>query len=106
MNWKMGLAALTLSGAVMSVLAIPLAQAELVIIHAGRDEPPPPRDERVVIHRGYVWDGGHYGWRHRHYVWTRGRYVRERHGYGWAPGHWQRHEDHYDWHGGSWRESR
>jgi len=106
MNLKMGLAGLALSSLGMSALAVPAAQAEVVIIHGGRDEPPPVREEHVVVRRGYVWDGGHYGWRHRRYVWTRGHYVHERRGYGWAPGRWQRHEDHYDWHAGGWRQNR
>ena len=106
MTCKTALAVLALSSLGISVVAVPMAQAEVVIIHAGRDEPPPAREERVVVHRGYVWDSGHYGWRHRRYVWTRGRYVRERRGYGWVPGRWQRHDDHYDWYAGSWHPSR
>jgi hypothetical protein len=70
------------------------------------DEPPPPREERVVERPGYVWERGHYGWRHRRYVWTRGHYVRERRGYDWAPGRWERHEDHYDWRDGEWHPHR
>jgi hypothetical protein len=105
-SWKMGLAGLALSSLGMSALAAPMAQAAEVVIHGGRDEPPPARHERVVMRRGYVWDGGHYGWRHHRYVWTRGRHMRERRGYGWAPGGWQRHEDHYDWHDGGWHQDR
>jgi hypothetical protein len=105
-NWKMGLAGLALSSLGMSALAGSTAQAAVVIIHGGRDEPPAPREERVVMRRGYVWDRGHYGWRRRRYVWSRGRYVHERGGYDWAPGRWERHEDHYDWHDGEWHPHR
>lgn len=105
-NWKMGLTGLALSSLGMSALTVPVAQADVVIIHGGRDAPPPAREEHVVMHRGYVWDGGHYGWRHRRYVWTRGHYVRERRGYGWVPGHWQGHQGHYDWYDGGWHPTR
>jgi hypothetical protein len=99
----MGLAGLALSSLAMSAVAASPARAEVMIIHGGRDEPPAPREERVVVRRGYVWDRGHYGWRHRRYVWSR---VRERSGYEWAPGRWERHEDHYDWHDGEWHPHR
>ena len=105
-NWKLGLAGLALSSLGISALAAPTAQAAVLIIHAGRDEPPAAREERVVERRGYVWDSGHYGWRHHRYVWTRGRYLHARRGHEWAPGRWERHEDHYDWHHGEWRPHR
>ena len=105
-NWKLGLAGLALTSLGFSALAPSTAQAAVLIIHAGRDEPPPPREERVVERRGYVWNGGHYGWRHHRYVWTRGRYVHERRGREWAPGRWERHEGHYDWHDGEWHPHR
>jgi hypothetical protein len=105
-NWKMGLVGLALSSLGMSALTARTAQAEVIVIHGGRDEPPPVREERVGVRRGYAWDRGHYGWRHHHYVWTRGRYVHERRGYDWAPGRWERHEDHYDWHDGEWHPHR
>ena len=105
-NWKLGLAGVALASLGMSSLAAPKAQAAVLIIHAGRDEPPPAREERVVERRGYVWSGGHYGWRHRRYVWTRGRYVHARRGHEWAPGRWERHDGHYDWHDGEWHRHR
>ena len=40
-NWKVGLAGFALSTLGMSALAAPIAKAAVVIIHAGRDEPPP-----------------------------------------------------------------
>ena len=104
-NWKLGLA-VALSSLGISALAAPPAQAAVIIIHAGRDEPPPARQERLVVRRGYVWDSGHYGWRHHRYVWTRGRYVHARRGHKWAPGRWERHDDHYDWHNGEWHAHR
>jgi hypothetical protein len=105
-NWKLGLAGLALSSLGISALATPTAQAAVLVIHAGRDEPPAAREERVVERRGHVWDSGHYGWRHHRYVWTRGRYLHARRGHEWAPGRWERHEDHYDWHHGEWRPHR
>jgi WXXGXW repeat (2 copies) len=105
-NWKLGLVGLALSSLGLSALVAPKAQATVVIIHGGWDEPPPVREEHVMVRRGYVWDRGHYRWRHHHYVWTRGRYVRERSGYEWVPGRWERHEDHYDWHDGEWHPQR
>ena len=105
-NWKLGLAGLALSSLGISALAAPTAQAAVLIIHAGQSEPPPMREERVVERRGYVWDGGHYGWRHHRYAWTRGHYLHQRRGHEWAPGRWERHEDHYDWHHGEWRPHR
>jgi hypothetical protein len=105
-NWKMGLAGLALSSLGMSAVATSTAQADVVIIHGGRAEPPPVREERVVVRRGYVWDPGHYGWRHHRYVWSRGHHVRERGGYEWTPGRWEPHEDHHDWHRGEWRPRR
>ena len=105
-NWKMALAGFAISSLGMSSLSASMAQADVVVIHGGRDEPPAGREERVVVRHGYVWDRGHYGWRHRRYVWSRGHYVRERSGHEWAPGRWERHEDHYDWHNGEWRPRR
>jgi hypothetical protein len=105
-KWRMGLAALALSSLGMSALAAPTAEAAILIIHAGRDEPPPAREENVIVRHGYVWSGGHYGWRRHHYVWTRGHYVRERRGHEWAAGRWDRHDDHYDWHAGRWHRHR
>ena len=105
-SWKMGLAGLAMSTLGLSALDGSKAQADVVIIHGGRDEPPRGHEERAVVRRGYVWDRGHYRWRHRRYVWSRGHYVRERSGYEWAPGRWQRHEDHYDWYDGEWHAHR
>jgi hypothetical protein len=104
--WKMGLAGLAVMSLGVSALAPRATEAAVIVIHGGRDEPPAPREERVVVRRGYVWDRGHYGWRHRHYIWVRGHYVRERPGYEWVPGRWERHEDHYDWRGGEWHPHR
>jgi hypothetical protein len=101
-TWKSGLLGLVLLG-----LTGPAAQAAVVVIHDGpRDPPPAAREEHYAPRRGYVWVGGHHGWRHRHYVWTRGHYVRERRGYDYVPGRWDRHEDHYDWHDGEWHPHR
>jgi len=105
-NWKLGLIGLAISSLGISALASPTAQAAVLIIHAGRNEPPPVREERVVVRRGYVWDGGHYGWRHHRYVWARGHYMHERRGHEWAPGRWERHQDHYDWRDGEWHRHR
>ena len=105
-NWKLGLAGVALASLGMSSLAAPKAQAA-VFDHSRRARrAAAAREERVVERRGYVWSGGHYGWRHRRYVWTRGRYVHERRGHEWAPGRWERHEDHYDWHDGEWHRHR
>jgi serine/threonine-protein kinase len=105
-SFRTGLAGLVIAGLGFSVLAAPVAQAAVIVIHGGRDEPPAPRDERVVERRGYVWERGHYGWRHHHYIWVHGHYVRERPGYEWVPGRWERHEDHYDWYRGEWHPHR
>ena len=40
-NWKLGLLGLAISSLGISALAAPTAQAAVLIIHAGRDEPPP-----------------------------------------------------------------
>jgi hypothetical protein len=82
------------------------AQAAVVIIHGGYDAPPADRVEHYGPRRGYVWVGGHHGWRHRHYVWVPGHYVRERPGYEYVPGRWERHENHYDWYDGEWHPHR
>jgi WXXGXW repeat (2 copies) len=84
------------------------ARADVVIIHNGpRDAPPPAREEHPGTRRGYIWVGGHHAWRnHRRYVWSRGHYVHERRGYDYAPGRWDHHEDHYDWHDGEWHPHR
>jgi hypothetical protein len=97
-NGLLGLVLLGLTGSV--------AQAAVVVIHGGSDAPPPDRVEHYGPRRGYVWVGGHHGWRHRHYVWSRGHYVRERPGYDYAPGRWDRHESHYDWYDGEWHPHR
>jgi hypothetical protein len=71
--------------------------------HGPRDAPPSPREERRVERRGYVWNGGYYGYRHNRYSWTPGRLVHERRGRDWQDGRWERHDDHYDWYRGEWR---
>jgi hypothetical protein len=98
---KSGLFGLVLLGLTGSV-----SQAAVVVIHGGSDAPPPDRVEHYGPRHGYVWVGGHHGWRHGHYVWSRGHYVRERRGYEYAPGRWERHENHYDWHDGEWHPHR
>lgn len=70
--------------------------------HGPRDAPPALREEHRQERRGYVWDGGHYGWRHGRYVWTGGHLEHERRGREWRPGRWERHEDHWDWYRGEW----
>jgi hypothetical protein len=67
------------------------------------DEPPAAREEVFRPRGGYVWVGGHYGWRTRQYVWAPGHYERERLGWEWHGGTWEHHDDHYDWHHGEWR---
>jgi len=42
-NWKIALAGLAVSSLGISALAAPPAQADVVIIHGGRAEPPPAR---------------------------------------------------------------
>ena len=53
--------------------------------------PPAPRQERVVVRRGYEWTPGYYRWdgRYRRHVWVAGYYVRARPGHHWVPAHWQ-----------------
>jgi hypothetical protein len=70
------------------------------------EAPPPPRVEVVHPRHGYVWVGGHYGWRHRRYEWDRGHYVRERPGYGWRGGAWEYREKNYEWRPGHWDRAR
>jgi WXXGXW repeat (2 copies) len=70
------------------------------------DAPPAPRGEVVRTRHGYVWVGGHYGWRHRGYVWTRGYYVRERPGWRWNDGGWEHRERAYAWRPGHWERER
>jgi hypothetical protein len=100
-RWKQGLLGLLLMG-----LVGPTAMAAEIVIHGGHDAPPPPVEEHYAPRHGYIWIGGHHGWRHNHYVWSRGRYARERRGYDYEPGRWDRHDDHYDWHEGGWRAHR
>jgi hypothetical protein len=68
------------------------------------DAPPPPRSEVIRERHGYVWVGGHYGWRHNHYVWSRGHYARERPGYGWHEGVWEHRDRDYVWRPGHWEQ--
>src|SRR5579872_2382402 len=75
--------------------------------YRGPHEAPPPRHEEVVrVRGGYVWTGGHYGWRHNRYEWSGGRYVRERRGWGWRDGAWEPREDRYEWRPGRWERRR
>ena len=70
------------------------------------DPPPAPRAEVVHTRHGYVWVGGHYGWRNRRYVWSRGHYARERPGWAWRDGGWEHRERAYEWHPGHWEPAR
>jgi hypothetical protein len=75
-------------------------------MHGPRDAPPTPRQESRMERRGYVWDGGHYGYHQRRYIWAPGHLVRERHHRDWHEGRWERHDDHYDWYRGEWYPRR
>lgn len=70
------------------------------------DAPPPRREEGVHTRDGYVWTGGHYGWRNHRYEWSGGRYVHERRGWGWRDGTWESRQDRYEWHPGGWERGR
>lgn len=106
-HWKGVLTGLVLGTLSFASIGASTANAAVVVIHDGpRAAPPHPREERVIVRRGYVWSGGHYEWRHHRYVWVRGHHLRERPGYDWVPGHWEHHEGHYDWYRGEWHPHR
>ena len=106
LNWKKPLVS-GLLGLLLLLGAAPTADAAVVIIrHGPREAPPAMVEEHPAPRRGYVWVGGHHGYRHKHYYWTRGHYVRERRSYDYVPGRWDRHDDHYDWYEGGWRRHR
>jgi hypothetical protein len=90
----------------LAVCLVPtLAQATVVYI--GPSEPPPaPRSELIRTRHGYVWVGGHYGWRRHRYYWTRGHYLPERHGRVWRDGGWRPGARYYEWHPGYWEPAR
>jgi hypothetical protein len=68
------------------------------------EAPPPPRSEVIRERHGYVWVGGHYGWRHNHYLWSHGHYARERPGWGWREGAWEHRDRDYVWRPGRWEQ--
>jgi hypothetical protein len=104
-NWKTGLTA-GLFGLMLMAAGGPSAQAAVVVIHGPREAPPAIVEEHPAPRRGYVWVGGHHGYRHHRYYWVRGHYVRERRGWEYEPGRWDRHDDHYDWYNGGWHPHR
>jgi hypothetical protein len=93
----------------LSLCLLPLlpTPARAAVVYVGPSEaPPPPRSEVVRTRHGYVWVGGHYGWRHHRYYWSRGHYVRERRGWVWRDGEWGHRERAYEWHPGRWEPAR
>ena len=68
--------------------------------------PPVLRTEVITTSpgSGFVWVGGHWGWRDNDYRWISGSWVRPSAGYSvWVPGHWD-HDGHgWFWTDGYWR---
>jgi hypothetical protein len=66
--------------------------------------PPPPRAEVVPApRRGYVWVGGHWGWRNQHHQWVKGTWLRERRGYVYNQPAWVEREGRWHMERGNWR---
>ena len=82
----------------------PPAEARTYVSLGINVAPPPPRHERIVIRRGYVWAPGYWRWEGRRHVWRGGYYIRERPGYVWVAAGWYR-GPHGHWHQrpGYWR---
>jgi hypothetical protein len=76
------------------------ALANTVIISVA---PPPARVEVVpVLHQGYVWAPGYWGWQHDKHVWVNGHTMRARRGYEWAPDHWTQVDNRHEFQPGRW----
>lgn len=65
--------------------------------------PPPPRYERAVYRRGYVWIDGYWTRSGGHWLWRPGHYERSRPGYVYQRGRWERRGSSYIWIEGRWR---
>lgn len=66
--------------------------------------PPPPRTEVVPSpRRGYVWVGGHWGWRNQHHHWVQGAWLRERRGYQYSQPAWVERDGRWHMERGNWR---
>lgn len=90
---KIVLAALV--SAALGSIAVPASAAIYVQV-----APPEPRTEYVPApRRGYVWVGGHWGWRNQRHQWIKGSWIRERRGYQYTQPAWV--EDN-----GRWRMQR
>ena len=72
-------------------------------VYAVYDAPPPPQYEQVVVRPGYVWIGGHWGWRDR-WLWEPGYYEVARPGYVYVGGTWVVHGNGHHWVPGYWRQ--
>src|SRR5262245_1470922 len=69
-----------------------------------REAPPPPREERHEVRRGYVWVSGHWDWnrRERRWDWIGGRLERERRGQRWREARWEQRGDEWVLIDGQW----
>lgn len=76
------------------------ANAEIIV----RIPPPPLRVEVVPAPRpGYVWGGGHWGWRNNKHYWVNGSWVQERRGYHYTQHTWTERNGRWHMAPGSWR---
>ena len=99
------LAGLLCLGTVGGMAYVPPVEAR-TYVDVGIDiAPPAPREERIVVRRGYVWTPGYYRWNEgvRQHEWVAGTYVAERPGYVWRPHRWERGpEGHWHFIEGGW----
>jgi WXXGXW repeat (2 copies) len=67
--------------------------------------PPPPQYEAIPVAPalGYVWIGGHWGWKLGRHVWIGGRWALPPHGHHWVPHRWEHGQGGWRHHPGHWR---
>lgn len=94
------LVAAALAAAFGSV-AVPASAAVVVNV-----APPPLRSEVVPRARpGYVWVGGHWGWRNHKHRWIKGTWLRERRGFRYDQPAWVERDGRWQMVSGNWRRA-
>jgi hypothetical protein len=65
--------------------------------------PPPAQVEPVpVLHHGYAWAPGYWGWQRNQYVWVKGHTMQARRGYEWTPARWDQVDGRHQFQQGRW----